>query len=122
MSIDISPLWIVIGLVLFVLGVRRAISEAARRNYEQTKAAVPVLHAAARGTFWAMARTAGLVLVLLVSLTWFDLLDRNVDVGGLLSRLTPSSAEDRRVEDGRAKNGNVICFTAECRRQNPERR
>jgi hypothetical protein len=122
MTLDISPLWIVAGLVLFVLGVRWAVSQAARRTYENTKAAVPVAKATARGTFWAAARAAGLVLVLLAALSWFDLRRNDVDTGGWFTRLQQAvSVSDRPQETRRTEDGNVICFSAECRRQHPER-
>lgn len=122
MTLDISPLWIVVGLVLFVLGVRWTIRQAARRTYEQNKAALPVTKAAAKGTFWAAARTAGLVLVLLAALSWFDLRRNEVDTSGWLTRLQQAfSSGERPGEPGRTEDGNVICFSAECRRQYPER-
>jgi hypothetical protein len=122
MTLDISPLWIVAGLVLFVLGVRWTISQAARRAYENTKAQVPIAKAAAKGTLWAAARAAALVLILLAALSWFDLRRHDVDTGGWLMRLQQAvSGGARPQEAGRTKDGNVICFSAECRRQHPER-
>jgi hypothetical protein len=119
MVVDISPLWIVIGLVLFVLGVRWTIRQAALRNYEQVKANLPVAKAAAKGTLWAAVRTAGLVLILLVALSWFDLRRNNVDTGNWLTQLRSQFSSSSSEEDDPDRN--VICFSAECRRQHPEK-
>jgi ABC-type Fe3+ transport system permease subunit len=128
MVLDISPLWIVVGLVLFGLGIRWAVMRRASSDYQRTKAGLPGMRSTYWHTFWAMARAAGLVLVIVVALGWFDLRSHGVDTGDLLSRLRDArpgtSADDQSTEsnwrDG-ADNGNVICFSAECRRQHPER-
>lgn len=112
---NISPLWITVALVTFVLGVRWTISQAASRAYAAAKAQVPVAKAAARGTFWAAARTAILILAVLLVLSWLDF-GHNQNPASWLHKLIPAE-----VSDGQSPNGDKICFSAKCRQLNPER-
>lgn len=111
MAAGVSPLWIVIGLVLFALGVRWAVMRRASSDYQRTKAGLPAMRSAYWHGFWATLRAAGLILIILGALAWHN-------SGGPLSwlrhRITTVS------DDGRAPNGDKICFSAECRRLNPE--
>jgi hypothetical protein len=111
MAAEISPLWIVVGLVLFVLGMRWAVMRRAGSDHQRTKAALPGMRSAYWHGFWAMLRTATLVLIVVLVLSW------NGSGGGStwLHNLIPAG-----VGDGRAPNGDKICFSAECRRENPE--
>jgi hypothetical protein len=66
-----------------------------------------------------MARTAGLVLIVLAALSWFDLRRNNVDTSGWLTQLRSQFSSSAREEP--EPDRDVICFSAECRRQHPER-
>lgn len=119
MAADVSPLWIVVGLVLFALGVRWAVMRRASSDYQRTKASLPAMRSAYWHGLWATLRAVGLVLIILVVMAWHNSGGRNAGSVGLLSwlrnRITAVSG------DGRAPNGDRICFSAECRRLNPER-
>jgi hypothetical protein len=132
MALDISPLWIVAGLVLFVLGGRWAVMRRASSDYQRTKAGLPGMRSSFWHGFWAMLRVGVVVALILAGLALYDLRGRNVNPGDVLSRLrdrvpatqvkdhaSPSPSAGR--SDPRTKDGNVICFSAKCRRQHPEK-
>jgi hypothetical protein len=110
----ISPLWIVVGLVLFALGVRWAVMRRASSDYQRTKAGLPALRSAYWHGFWATLRAVALVLIVALVLSWHDF-GRPASPASWLHNLIPAG-----VGDGRAPNGDKICFSAECRRLNPE--
>lgn len=116
MAARISPLWLVVGLVLFALGVRWAVMRRAGSDYQKTKEGLPGMRSAYWRGFWAMLRTVGLVLLVAVVLTWHDF-GRSVvtSPASWLHNLIPAGAGS-----GRAPNGDKICFSAKCRVENPE--
>lgn len=116
MAVDVSPLWVVVGLVLFVLGVRWAVMRRANDDYQRTKAMLPGMRSAYWRGFWAMLRAAGAVLFVVLVLSWHDF-GRGISAnpGSWLHNVIPAG-----VSDGRAPNGDKICFSAKCRQENPE--
>jgi hypothetical protein len=117
MAVNVSPLWIVVGLVLFVVGVRWAVMRRAGSDYQRTKAGLPAMRSAYWHGFWATLRTVGLVLVVALVLSWHDFgRDSSADPASWLRNLVPAG-----IADGETSHGDKICFSAECRRLNPEK-
>lgn len=134
MALDISPLWIVAGLVLFVLGVRWAVMRRASSDYQRTKAGLSGMRSTYWHGFWATLRTGVLVVLVLAGLALYNLHGRGVNPSDLLSRLRarvpamsvgdhtkPPPTTNPVGDNQRTKTGNVICFSAACRRQHPEK-
>jgi hypothetical protein len=116
MAADISPLWLVVGLVLFALGVRWAVMRRASSDYQKTKEALPAMRSAYWRGFWATLRAVGLVLVIALFLSWHDFGHSQGNPASWLRNLVPAG-----IGEGRAPNGDKVCFSAQCRRENPER-
>jgi hypothetical protein len=116
MATNISPLWLVVGLVLFALGVRWAVMRRASSDYQRTKAGLPALRSAYWHGFWAMLRAVFLVLIVTFVLSWHDLgHSASGNPASWLHNLIPAG-----VGGGRPANGDKICFSAKCRELNPE--
>lgn len=114
---DVSPLWVVVGLVLFVLGVRWAVMRRASSDYQKTKEGLPGLRSAYWRGFWATLRVIGAVLVVTLLLAWNDFgRETSTNPASWLRNLIPAD-----VGDGRTSNGDKICFSAQCRQENPEK-
>jgi protein-S-isoprenylcysteine O-methyltransferase Ste14 len=96
MAAEISPLWIVVGLVLFVLGARWAVMRRAGDDHQRTKAALPGLRSAYWRGFWAMLRAASLVLIVVLVLGWRDFDGDSTWLHDLITR-----SASRRSADGR---------------------
>lgn len=115
MAAHLSPLWIVVSLITFALGFRLAVMRRADSDYQKTKEALPGLRSAYWRGFWAMLRALGLVLLVVLVLSWRDFGHGVGTPASWLRNLVPAG-----VGDGKAPNGDKICFSAKCREQNPE--
>jgi protein-S-isoprenylcysteine O-methyltransferase Ste14 len=115
MAVQLSPLWIAVSLIMFALGFRWAVMRRADADHQRTKEALPGLRSAYWRGFWAMVRAVGLVLVVVLVLSWHDFGHGEGSPASWLRNLVPAG-----VGDGKAPNGDVICFSAKCREQNPE--
>jgi hypothetical protein len=116
MTAHLSPLWLVVGLVLFALGARWAVMRRASSDYQRTKDGLPGMRSTYWRGFWAMLRAVGLILVVALVLSWHDFGHSQGSPASWLRDLIPAG-----VGDGKAPNGDQICFSAKCRQLHPER-
>ncbi len=127
---DTSLLWIVLAAVGLVFGSRWAVMQRANSDYKKVKAGLPGMRSTYWHQFWRVVRVAILAAVVLAGFAIYDLRGINVDANDWLSRLRdrevtvprvdPERHRPRNVDHEPAQNGRVICFSAECRRRNPE--
>ncbi len=115
MATHLTPLWLVVGLVMFAFGFRWAVMRRASSDYQRTKDSLPGLRSAYWRGFWAMLRAIGLLLIVVLVLSWRDFGHGEANPASWLRNLIPAN-----VGDGTAPNGDKICFSAKCRELNPE--